>query len=230
MAAALRRAFGTEEWRVSVAPSGYVWAESGPPPLPSPPAAAETPKPTRWSNSSPHPRGPRRTPLKRLLDGESLARRGAQLQRSVHRYRGALLQAGEGFVPPRKARDPSDLMGVARSSTDSRRGALRRIPRRTGDRRGPRHLTARACFGWTPAPFRRLRRQPRGPKLLLDAKLPSTAAANTKFRNTPLQVSLLTAQEEMPMLWPRAAGGRRAHRAGGGLTALTRPPDRQRRS
>jgi len=175
--------------------------------LPLAAAAAETPKPTEVEQLFTAIREGRADAVKRLLDANpSLA--AARSSRGVSTVTAALfLQAGEGFVPPRKNAILSDLMArgalIDRFEAAALSGRIRVGQEIDAD---PAYLTAESGFGWTPLHFAAYAGNLEVAKLLLDRGAPIDRRANTKFRNTPLQVSLLTAQEEMAsMLVARGA-------------------------
>jgi ankyrin repeat protein len=61
----------------------------------------------------------------------------------------------------------------------------------------PKYVEAENSFGWAPLHFAAFAGNIEAAKLLLDRGAAIDRRANTKFRNTPLQVSLLTRQDEM---------------------------------
>jgi ankyrin repeat protein len=161
-------------------------------------AAADTSKPADVEQLFTAIREGRSAVVKRLLDANpSLA--SARSSKGVSTVTAALfVRSGEGFVPLKENailpallahRAPIDRFEAAALS-----GRIRVAKEIEAD---PAYLTAESGFGWTPLHFAAYAGNVEVAKLLLDRGAPIDRRANTKFRNTPLQVSLLTAQEEM---------------------------------
>jgi len=161
-------------------------------------AAAAGPNPAEVEQLFTAIREGRADEAKRLLDANpSLA--AARSSKGLSTVTAALfLRSGEGFVPVGKNailpsllkhRAPIDRFEAAALS-----GRVRVAQEIDAD---PGYLTAESGFGWTPLHFAAYGGNIAVAKLLLDRGAPIDRRANTKFRNTPLQVSLLTGQEEM---------------------------------
>lgn len=166
--------------------------------LPLAAAAADTPKPSDVDQLFTAIREGRAAEVKRLLDSNpSLA--SARSAKGVSAVTAALfLSAGEGFVPPRKNAVLSTVLDhgarIDRFEAAALAGRVRVQKELDAD---PGYLTAESAFGWTPLHFAAYGGNVDVAKLLLDRGADIDRRANTKFRNTPLQVSLLTGQEEM---------------------------------
>jgi len=188
--------------------------------LPLAAAAAEAPKPTEVEQLFTAIRENRPAEVKRLLHANrSLA--SSRNSKGVSAVTAALfVRSGEGFVPPRENAVLSALLAhrapIDRFEAAALSGRVRVAQEIDAD---SAYLTAESGFGWTPLHFAAYAGNLEVAKLLLDRGAPIDRRANTKFRNTPLQVSLLTAQEEMAsMLVARGADVRIEQ--DGGFTAL----------
>jgi len=166
--------------------------------LPLAAAATDAPKQTEVDQLFTAIREGRAGEVKRLLDANpSLA--------SAHSARGAstvsaalFVRSGEGFVPVRKNAVLSALLSQKAPIDKLEAAALSgRVRVAQEIEKDPGYLTAESGFGWAPRHFAAYAGNLEVAKLLLDRGAEIDRRANNKFRNTPLQVSLLTAQEEM---------------------------------
>jgi ankyrin repeat protein len=161
-------------------------------------AAAQAPKPAEVEQLFTGIREGRADEVKRLLDGKP-ALAAAHSSKGVSTVTAALfLRSGEGFVPVGKNAILSALLThrapIDRFEAAAISGRVRVAQEMEAD---PAYLTAESSFGWTPLHFAAYGGNLDVAKLLLDRGAPIDRRANTKFRNTALQVSLLTSQEEM---------------------------------
>jgi uncharacterized protein len=170
-------------------------------------AAAEVPKPAEVEQLFTAIRENRPAEVKRLLDANS-SLASSRSSKGVSAVTAALfVRSGEGFVPLRENAVLSALLAhrapIDRFEAAALSGRVRVAQEIDAD---SAYLTAESGFGWTPLHFAAYAGNLEVAKLLLDRGAPIDRRANTKFRNTPLQVSLLTAQEEMAsMLVARGA-------------------------
>ena len=161
-------------------------------------AAGEAPKPADVEQLFTAIREGRADEVKRLLDTNP-ALAAAHGSKGMSTVTAALfVRSGEGFVPVGKNailaallkhRAPIDRFEAAALS-----GRVRVAQEIDAD---PAYLAAESGFGWTPLHFAAYGGNLEVAKLLLDRGAAIDRRANTKFRNTPLQVSLLTGEEEM---------------------------------
>lgn len=161
-------------------------------------AAAAAPEPAEVDQLFTAIREGRADEVKRLLDANpSFA--AARSPKGLSTVTAALfVRAGEGFVPVGKNAILSTLLKrrapIDRFEAAALSGRVRIGREIDAD---PGYLTAESSFGWTPLHFAAYGGNIGVAKLLLDRGAAIDRRANTKFRNTPLQVSLLTGQEEM---------------------------------
>ncbi|MFL5310137.1 MAG: ankyrin repeat domain-containing protein [Myxococcales bacterium] len=161
-------------------------------------AAAQATKPAEVEQLFTAIREGRVEEAKRLLDANpSLA--AGRSSKGLSTVTAALfLRSGEGFVPVAKNAILSALLKhrapIDRFEAAALSGRVRVAQEIDAD---PAYLTAESSFGWTPLHFAAYGGNVGVARLLLDRGAPIDRRANTKFRNTSLQVSLLTGQEEM---------------------------------
>jgi len=161
-------------------------------------AAAAAPDPAEVEQFFTAIREGRADDAKRLLDANpSLV--SARSSKGLSTVTAALfVRSGEGFVPVGKNAIVTALLKhrapIDRFEAAALSGRVRVAQEIDAD---PGYLTAESSFGWTPLHFAAYGGNLGVAKLLLDRGAPIDRRANTKFRNTPLQVSLLTGQEEM---------------------------------
>ena len=165
-------------------------------------------------------RGARAEEVKRLLD-ESPTLAAARNAKGLSAVTAALfLQSGETFVPPAKN---AVLAEVLRHGPPVDRfeaaavGDVRRVAKELAT--DPGYLAAENSFGWAPIHFAAFAGNLDVAKLLLDRGAAINQRANTKFLNTPLQVALLTGQEQMAELLVARGADVRIEQAEG-FTAL----------
>jgi ankyrin repeat protein len=158
--------------------------------------------------------------VKRLLEANpSLAT--ARNAKGVSAVTAALFRShGEGFVPPQKNEVLAALLArgapLDRFEAAALGGRARIVRELEAD---PAYLTSESSFGWAPLHFAAYGGNLKVAELLLDRGADINRRANTKFRNTPLQVSLLTAQEEMAAMLVKRGADVRIEQAEG-FTAL----------
>src|SRR5438067_13056499 len=136
--------------------------------------------------------------VKRLLDKDpSLA--SAHSAKGTSAVTAALFTArGEGFMPPRKNRVLAEVLAHGAPLDRFEAAALADTARIAKELAAdPKYTEAESNFGWAPLHFAAFAGNVEVAKLLLDRGAAIDRRANTKFRNTPLQVSLLTRQDEM---------------------------------
>jgi ankyrin repeat protein len=108
------------------------------------------------------------------------------------------ISSGEGFLPPRKNRVLAELLARGAPLDRFEAAALGDTARISKELAAdPKYVEAENSFGWAPLHFAAFAGNIEAAKLLLDRGAAIDRRANTKFRNTPLQVSLLTRQDEM---------------------------------
>jgi ankyrin repeat protein len=161
-----------------------------------------------------------RDEVKRLLDGNpSLA--SARSAKGTSAVTAALfIASGEGFVPPRKNRVLAEILAHGAPLDRFEAAALGDAARISKELAAdPKYTEAESSFGWAPLHFAAFAGNIDVAKLLLDRGAAIDRRASTKFRNTPLQVSLLTRQDDMAELLVARGADVRIQQAEG-FTAL----------
>ena len=165
-------------------------------------------------------RGARAEEVKRLLD-ESPTLAAARNAKGLSAVTAALfLQSGETFVPPAKNTVLAEVLRHGPSVDRFEAAAVGDVQRVSKEvAADPGYLAAENSFGWAPIHFAAFAGNLDVAKLLLDRGAAINQRANTKFLNTPLQVALLTGQEQMAELLVARGADVRIEQAEG-FTAL----------
>jgi uncharacterized protein len=188
--------------------------------LPLAAAAADAPQASDVEQLFAAIREGRSAEVKRLLEANpSLAT--ARNGKGVSAVTAALFRSqGETFVPPQKNEVVTVLLAhgapLDRFEAAALGGRARVLRELEAD---PGYLTSESGFGWAPLHFAAYGGNVKVAELLLDRGADINRRANTKFRNTPLQVSLLTSQEDMAAMLVKRGADVRIEQAEG-FTAL----------